>query len=114
MVRAELEKEDEMQLQEVDTIQDLKVWVGENMQGATVEEGEGGIVIRTNLASSMGGYLYERGGVMSDYGYAVEDGGIICPKCADNPMYPPSELERVDKEGYPDGYTCDECWEVKL
>lgn len=51
---------------------------------------------------------------MSDYGYAVEDGGIICPKCADNPLYLPSELERVDKEGYPDGYTCDDCWEVKL
>ena len=48
-----------MQLKEVDTIQDLKVWVGENMQGATVEEGEGGIVIRTNLVSTMGGYLHE-------------------------------------------------------
>ena len=51
-----------MQLQEVDTLQDLKVWVEENMQGATVEEGEGGIIIRTNLGSSMGGYLYEREG----------------------------------------------------
>ena len=51
-----------MQLQEVDTIQELKLWVEENMQGAIVEEGEGGIVIRTNLASSMGGYLYEREG----------------------------------------------------
>jgi len=49
-----------MMLQEVDTIQDLKLWVEENMQGATVEEGEGGIVIRTNLGSSMGGYLFER------------------------------------------------------
>jgi len=51
-----------MQLQEVDTLQDLKVWVEENMQGATVEEGEGGIIIRTNLGSSMGGYLFEREG----------------------------------------------------
>jgi hypothetical protein len=51
-----------MQLQEIDTIQDLKVWVKENMQGATVEEGEGGIVIRTNLISTMGGYLHEREG----------------------------------------------------
>jgi hypothetical protein len=51
-----------MQLQEVDTMQDLKVWVEENMQGATVEEGEGGIVIRTNLISTMGGYLHEREG----------------------------------------------------
>jgi len=51
-----------MQLQEIDTIQDLKVWVEENMQGAIVEEGEGGIIIRTNLGSSMGGYLHEREG----------------------------------------------------
>jgi hypothetical protein len=27
-----------------------------------VEEGEGGIVIRTNLGSAMGGYLYEKEG----------------------------------------------------
>ena len=51
-----------MQLQEIDTLQDLKVWVEENMQGATVEEGEGGIIIRTNLISTMGGYLHEREG----------------------------------------------------
>jgi len=51
-----------MQLQEVDTIQDLKLWVEENMNGAIVEEGEGGIVIRTNLISTMGGYLHEREG----------------------------------------------------
>jgi len=51
-----------MQLKEVDTIQDLKLWVEENMPGATVEEGEGGIVIRTNLISTMGGYLHEREG----------------------------------------------------
>jgi hypothetical protein len=51
-----------MQLEEIDTIQDLKVWVSQNMQGATVEEGEGEIVIRTNLISTMGGYLHEREG----------------------------------------------------
>jgi hypothetical protein len=51
-----------MKIEEIDTLQDLKVWVGENMQGATVEEGEGGIVIRTNLISTMGGYLHEREG----------------------------------------------------
>lgn len=51
-----------MQLSEVDTLQDLKLWVEENMIGATVEEGEGGIVIRTNLISTMGGYLHEREG----------------------------------------------------
>jgi hypothetical protein len=57
------EEEDKiMQLQEIDTLQDLKLWVKENMQGATVEEGEGGIVIRTNLISTMGGYLHEREG----------------------------------------------------
>lgn len=49
-----------MELNAVDTIQDLKLWVEENMQGATVEEGEGGIVIRTNLISTMGGYLHEK------------------------------------------------------
>lgn len=51
-----------MQLQEIDTLKDLKIWVEENMSGAIVEEGEGGIVIRTNLISTMGGYLHEREG----------------------------------------------------
>jgi hypothetical protein len=32
------------------------------MPGAIVEEGEGGIIIRTNLGSAMGGYLYEKEG----------------------------------------------------
>jgi hypothetical protein len=50
----------EMKLEEIDTIQELRLWVSENMPGATVEEGEGGIVIHTNLESSMGGYLNER------------------------------------------------------
>ena len=49
-----------MKLQEIDTIQELRAWVSENMPGATVEEGESGIVINTNLESSMGGYLNER------------------------------------------------------
>jgi len=51
-----------MKIEEIDTLQDLKVWVEENMRGAIVEEGEGGIVIRTNLISTMGGYLHEREG----------------------------------------------------
>lgn len=51
-----------MELNAVDTIQDLKLWVEENMPGATVGEGEGGIVIHTNLISTMGGYLHEREG----------------------------------------------------
>ena len=59
---SKVEEDKAMQLQEVDTLQDLKVWVEENMQGAIVEEGEGGIIIRTNLGSSMGGYLFEREG----------------------------------------------------
>ena len=51
-----------MMLQEVDTIQDLKVWVEENMQGAEVYEDTFGVIhIRTNLGASMGGYLFERG-----------------------------------------------------
>jgi len=50
---------------------------------------------------------------MSDYGFTIEEGGLICPKCADNPLYE-GILEREDQEGYPDGYTCAECGEVKL
>lgn len=46
-----------MQLEEIDTLQDLKLWVEENMPGAYVES-EGEITIHTGLASSMGGYLY--------------------------------------------------------
>jgi hypothetical protein len=48
---------------------------------------------------------------MSDYGYIVEGDGLICPMCADNPLYE-GVLERVDAEGYPDGYTCADCGEV--
>jgi hypothetical protein len=51
-----------MQLQEVDTIYELKEWVQENMPKAEVyEDIYGTIVIRTNLGASMGGYLFERG-----------------------------------------------------
>jgi DNA-directed RNA polymerase subunit RPC12/RpoP len=48
---------------------------------------------------------------MKEYGYIVEGDGLICPKCADNPMYK-GVLERVEEEGYPDGYTCADCGEV--
>jgi hypothetical protein len=51
------------------------------------------------------------GKAMKDYGFILDGGGLICPKCADNPLYK-GELDRVDQEGYPDGYTCDECGEV--
>jgi len=50
-------------LQEVDTIQELKQWVEENMTRARVtEDSAGDIVIHTGLISTMGGYLHERGG----------------------------------------------------
>ena len=50
-----------MQLQEIDTIQDLKEWVEENLKGARVTiDSAGDIVIHTGLISTMGGYLHER------------------------------------------------------
>jgi hypothetical protein len=49
-----------MNLGEIDTIQELKEWVSENMPGARLtEDSAGNIVIHTNLTSSMGGYLHE-------------------------------------------------------
>ena len=49
-----------MMLQEVDTIQDLRVWVEENMPGARLtQDSAGDIVIHTGLGAAMGGYLYE-------------------------------------------------------
>jgi hypothetical protein len=50
-----------MNLQEVDTIQDLKEWVKENMPGAGVStDMYGNVVIHTNLVDTMGGYLYPK------------------------------------------------------
>jgi hypothetical protein len=46
-----------MELQEIDTLQDLILWVKENMPGAYVES-EGEVTIYTGLATSMGGYLH--------------------------------------------------------
>ena len=45
---------------------------------------------------------------MPAYAYGLEDGGVICPPCSDNPLY---NLETVEEEaiGYPDGYTCADC-----
>ena len=52
-----------MQLQEIDTLQDLKLWVEENMPNASVREDmHGTLIIHTNLISTMGGYLHEREG----------------------------------------------------
>jgi hypothetical protein len=42
----------------VETLSDLREWVRKNFPGATVEEGEGGVIIRTGLETSMGGYLH--------------------------------------------------------
>lgn len=51
-----------MELTEVDTVQDLKEWVTENMQGARLtEDSAGNIVIHTGLMSTMGGYLHKTG-----------------------------------------------------
>ncbi len=51
-----------MNLQEVDTINDLREWVEENMPGARLtEDSAGDIVIHTRLHSTMGGYLHETG-----------------------------------------------------
>jgi hypothetical protein len=50
-----------VKLQEIDTLKDLKEWVEENMEGAEVyEDMYGTLVIRTNLVSTMGGYLHEK------------------------------------------------------
>ena len=74
-----------MHLQEIDTLQDLRLWVEENMQGAAVEEGEGGIVIRTNLISTMGGYLHEREGECDKCGdsYELSSRDGRCGDCGD-------------------------------
>jgi hypothetical protein len=51
-----------VKLQEVDTIQDLREWVEENMPGARLTvDSAGDIVIHTGLHSTMGGYLHKGG-----------------------------------------------------
>ena len=48
-----------MQLQEIDTLQDLKLWVQENMKGAHVTiDSAGSLVIHTGIIETMGGYLH--------------------------------------------------------
>lgn len=47
-----------MQLQEIDTLQDLIEWAGEHLPGALIVETEGEIIIQTGLVSTMGGYLH--------------------------------------------------------
>ena len=46
---------------------------------------------------------------MEAYGYCIE-GSVICPKCAWRYMgIATLSIEVQEAEGYPDGYTCDEC-----
>jgi PHP family Zn ribbon phosphoesterase len=78
-----------MQLQEIDTLQDLKLWVEENMAGARVtQDSAGDIVIHTGLISTMGGYLHEREGECDkcgdSYDLSSRDGRCgDCGNCGD-------------------------------
>ena len=50
-----------MNLQEVDTIQDLREWVADNMQGAEVRvDMHGTVIIYTHLMDTAGGYLHPK------------------------------------------------------
>jgi uncharacterized Zn finger protein len=44
------------------------------------------------------------------YGFIIDGCGLYCPQCATR--YD-DYLEEVYSEGYPDGYTCADCGEVK-
>lgn len=46
---------------------------------------------------------------MEAYGYCIE-GSVICPNCAWRYIgIATLSIEVQEAEGYPDGYTCDEC-----
>jgi hypothetical protein len=45
---------------------------------------------------------------MKEYGYYVEEIVMVCPKCAANTEYV-GLLTVAEEEGYPDGYTCNDC-----
>jgi len=51
-----------MQLQEIDTIQDLREWVKDNLPNAIVVDCDDEVVIQTGLVATMGGYLHEKEG----------------------------------------------------
>ena len=56
-----------MELQEVDTIQDLRDWVAEHMTGAEVRvDMHGTVVIHTHLMDTAGGYLYPKEDASND------------------------------------------------
>lgn len=60
-----------MKLDEVETLNDLKEWLKENLPKAEVyEDMYGTLVIRTGLTSSMGGYLHP-----------IEKEGKLMEKC---------------------------------
>lgn len=61
-IKKRIKKWEKMQLNEIDTIQDLREYIKLNMPGAYLTEGDSGIVIHTNLVSTMGGYLEMREG----------------------------------------------------
>ena len=51
-----------MQLQEIETLRDLKEWVEDNLAGATVQEDMfGALTIHLNLHTGMGGELHAIG-----------------------------------------------------
>jgi hypothetical protein len=76
-------------LQEVDTIQDLKEWVEENMPGARLtEDSAGDIVIHTGLVSTMGGYLA--------IGEGYDGGDWVVLRCACDEC----EEYEVENKGY--------------
>lgn len=56
-----------MELQEVDTIQDLRDWVAEHMTGAEVRiDMHGTVIIYTHLMDTAGGYLYPKEDASND------------------------------------------------
>lgn len=73
-----------MKLDEVDTLNDLKVWLGENLPKAEVyEDMFGTLVIRTGLTSSMGGYLHPLEGECDKCAssYELSDKDNRCGNC---------------------------------
>ena len=74
-----------MTLDEIDTLNDLKLWLSENMPGADVyEDMFGTLVIRTGLTSTMGGYLSPIEGKCDKCAnsYELSDKDNRCGDCA--------------------------------
>lgn len=44
----------------------------------------------------------------TEFGYYVEGEFMVCPECADNPLYK-GLLTIAEQVGYPEGYTCADC-----